>query len=294
MRILITLLMVMLGMLFGAPCLHAQWLPWDIAVDSSVRAEFLFGTQAIRSAIKGVAPEGEADFRFLLNSDVRLPVLSGTVEVSPLTFISGRLVGLTSILEQQGEVQRLRRLEAAQPEHLFNAKPAFNSWEAAGLWHLWNRDGYRFSFTAGYRQEASSLEGVGVPGILRVNLSSRDDAASYVPFLGLQTAVFFPWWKARCELLGSPWMLKKVSGSVIRTDSTVTYYGSGRGGLLEVQIEGTMFLTRCLFAGVHGRYTFQESYGEFTRKDNGLVTGRFDMYTGDSFAIIGLDLTLAF
>jgi len=286
---------VMLGMLFGAPCLHAQWLPWDITVDSSFRAEFLFGTQAIRSARKiPVLGVQEADFLFLLNSDVRLPVLSGTVEVSPLTFISGRLVGLTSILEQQGEVQRLRRLEALQPEHLFNAKPAFNSWEAAGLWHLWNGDGYRFSFTAGYRQEASSLEGVGVPGILGVNLSSRDDSVSYVPFLGLQTAVFFPWWKARCELLGSPWMLKKVSGSVNRTDSTVTYYGSGQGGLLEVQIEGTMFLTRCLFAGVHCRYTFQESYGEFTRKDNGLVTGRFGMYTGDSFAMIGLDLTLAF
>ena len=32
-------------------------------------------------------------------------------------------------------------------------KPTFWSWEAAGLYHLSNEGGYRFSLVAGYRQE---------------------------------------------------------------------------------------------------------------------------------------------
>jgi hypothetical protein len=276
--------------LFGAPCLQAESLPLDIAVDSSLRVEFLFGSQAVRSALKDSATT-DFDFLMRLDSTLRLPVLSGTVEVSPLTFISGRLAGSTSILEQEGKFQRLTTRSA---ESVFNAKPSYTSLEAAGLCHLWKSDGYRFSITAGYRADSISLAGVGVPGISGVNLSSRDDSAIYAPFLGLQSAVFFPWWKARCELLGSPLMLKKISGSVIRSDSTVTYYGSGQGGLLEVQLEGTAYLTRSVFVGVHFRYTSQESNGEFTRQDNGLLIGRFPMYTDDSLAMVGLDITVIF
>jgi len=291
-RTLIKILVPMLGVLFGASCLQAQSLPGDILVDSSFRVEFLFGSQAVRSAVRDVQNGGvDSDFLFRLDSKFDLPVLAGNVEVSPLRFISGRLAGLTSVLEQSGAIQRLTMLA---PESVFNVKPAFNSWEVAGLGHLWNRDGYRFSVTAGYRQESWSLEGVGVPGSSGVNLSSRDDSAYYGPFLGMQTAVFFPWWKARCEFVGSPWMSRKMSGSVIRTDSFVTYNGWGHGGLLEVRVEGTMHLTRFVFAGVHGRYTFQESYGQFIRKDSGLLTGQFDAYTNDSFAIVGLDLSLVF
>ncbi|MGO9120876.1 MAG: hypothetical protein ACLQPD_25115, partial [Desulfomonilaceae bacterium] len=248
-RTVLKILVPMLGVLFGASCLQAQSLPCGITVDSSFRVEFLFGEQAVRSSLKELAGVGEVDYLFRLDSKFNLPVLAGNVEVSPLTFMSGRLVGLTSVLEQSGAVQRLTMLA---PESLFDAKPTFNSWEAAGLCHLWNAEGYRFSVTAGYRRESWSLEGVGVPGSSGVNLSSRDDSTYYGPFLGLQTAVFFPWWKARCELVGSPWMSRKISGSVIRTDSFVTYHGWGQGGLLEVRVEGTMHLTRFVFAGVHG------------------------------------------
>jgi hypothetical protein len=231
---------------------------------------------------------GDFDFLMRLDSNLRLPLLAGNVEVSPFTFISGRLAGSTSIIEQRGDFQRLTTLST---ESTFNAKPSFNEWEAAGLCHLYQSDGYRFSVTAGYRQESISLVGVGTSG---VNLSSRDDSSIYAPFMGLQSAVFFPWWKARCELLGSPWMSKKLSGNVIRTDSTVIYGGSGQGWLLEVQIEGTANLTRFVFLGVHARYTSQESNGDFIRKDNGQLIGRFPMYTNDSLAIVGLDVTLVF
>ncbi len=265
-------------------------MPLDISLDSSFRVEFLFGSQAVRSGLRESATQ-DLDFQIRQDTNFRLPVLAGTVEVSPLTFISGRLAGATSILEQEGEFQRFAILSA---ESVFKAKPGFSGWEAAGLCHLWNGDGYRFSVTAGYRQEFLSLAGEGVTGNSGVNRSSRDDFSSYGPFMGLQTAVFFPWWKARCELLGSPWMWKQVSGSVIRTDSALTYFGRNQGWLLEVQLEGTMYLTRGFFVGIHGRYTSQESNGDLTRTDNGSVTRQFKIYTDDSFAMVGLDLTLVF
>jgi len=298
---LIKLLMVLLGVLLGASCLQAQSLPWNIAVDSSFRVEFLFGAQAVRDAGReGTTAAGAGHDLFQNDWYFRLPVLTGTVEVSPLTFLSGRLAGLTSVLERAGQVNRSSDAfdstlqMPTEPLQLLNAKPSFSGWEAAGLYHLWNDGGYRFSVTAGYRQDFWHLEGKGV-GASSANSSSRDDISSYGPFLGLQTAVFFPWWKARFEVLGSSLMTKKISGSLTQPDVLTEYAGrANRGGLLEVQIEGTMYVTRCLFAGLHGRYTFQESHGEFIRTNSNGVINALDIYMNDSSFMVGLDFTLAF
>ena len=277
--------------LIAVPWVYAQSSPWNLTLDSSFRMEFLFGTQAIRDR----APLQDVE-RFRIDSNFRLPVLAGNVEMTPLVFLSGRLGGLTSVLEQQGTIDRSAAdfdIQVAE-RRVINAKPSFSGWEAAGLFHLWNDGGYRFSVTAGYREEYWRLEGEGLgqTSFLRENFQTR------VPFLGLQTAVFFPWWKARFELIGSRWMTKIVSGSLSNSfNSFIAQYEARAtgGGLLELQVEGTASITQNIFAGLHSRYTFQESFGEFTRKGNLRPPDLpLELYMGDSFLLVGVDLTVAF
>jgi len=292
-RTLIAILSVLLGVLLGAPFLEAQSLPWNLALDSSFRGELLFGSQAIRDNSPGTGAE-----RFRIDSDFRLPVLAGTVEITPLPFLSGRMGGLISVLEQKGTVQRnVTSFDPSGTEVVqISAKPSFSGWEAAGLFHVWNDGGYRFSFTAGYREEFWGLEGNGVGLSTGVSSSLNEDFSSRGPFLGLQTAVFLPWWKARFEVIASPWITKIGSGSVKQTNFFAEYKTRTTGGsLLELQIEGTVYLRQYIFAGLHGRYTFRESVGDFTRIGNsGAIDGPSSLYTNDSFIFIGLDLTVAF
>ncbi len=307
-RKLITILYVLVGLLFGTSCLQAQNLPWNLALDSSFRTELLFGSQAIRDN----APPRDVE-RFYLNSDFRVPVLAGMVEISPSIYVSGRLGGIISVLEQKGTVRRntsifdgVTILNDVPVTDLvqFEATPSFSSWEAAGLFHLWNEGGYRFSFVAGYRGEFWGLEGDGARLLTQganqpiyLNSSVREDFSSRGAFLGLQTAVFFPWWKARFEVIGSPWITKTGSGSHKNTNSHPGEFQikATGGSLLELQVEGTAYLRPYIFAGLHGRYTFREAVGDFTRiGNNGTIDGPLSLYTNDSFAFIGLDLTIAF
>ena len=277
--------------LIAVPWVCAQSCPWNLTLDSSFRMEFLFGTQAIRDR----TPLQDVE-RFRIDSNFRLPVLAGNVEMTPLVFLSGRLGGLISVLEEQGTIDRSAAdFDILVPERrVINAKPSFSGWEAAGLFHLWNDGGYRFSVTAGYREEYWRLEGEGLAqtSFLRENFQTR------VPFLGLQTAVFFPWWKARFELIGSRWMTKIVSGSLSNSFNSLMAQYDARatgGGLLELQVEGTASITQNIFAGLHSRYTFQESFGELTRK--GFLRPPelpLELYMGDSFLLVGVDLTVAF
>jgi hypothetical protein len=290
---LVTILSVLVGTLVGTSCLQAQSLPWNLAVDSSFRVELLFGSQAIRDNSPGTGEE-----RFGIDSDFRLPVLAGTVEITPMTYLSGRIGGLISILEQKGTV-RINAINfdpSGSDDVQIDAKPSFSGWEAAGLFHLWNEGGYRFSFTAGYRGEFWGRQGDGVGLTSGLSSSLREDFSSRGPFLGLQTAVFFPWWKARFEVIGSPWMTNIGSGSLTQTGFFAEYQARTTGGsLLELQIEGTVALRQWIFAGLHGRYSFRESVGGFTRIGNGgTIYAPLSLYTSDSFALIGLDLTVVF
>ena len=292
-RKLVTILLVLVGALVGTSCLQAQSLPWNLALDSSFRGELLFGAQAIRDNSPGTGEE-----RFRINSDFRVPVLAGTVEITPLTFLSGRIGGLISVLEQKGTVRiNAVNFDPSGSDHVhIDALPSFSGWEAAGLFHLWNQGGYRFSFTAGYRGEFWGRQGDGVSLTTGLSSSLHEDFASRGPYLGLQTAVFFPWWKARFEVIGSPWMTNIGSGSLTQTNFFAEYQASATGGsLLELQIEGTVALRQSVFAGLHGRYSFRESVGGFTRiGNNGTIYSPISLYTSDSFALIGLDLTVAF
>jgi hypothetical protein len=280
-------MMVLFAVSWGYP----QSGPWNISLDSSFRMEFLFGTQALRDRTAPIDVE-----RFRIDSNFRLPVLAGNVEITPLVFLSGRLGGLTSVLEGQGTYDR----SAADFDILLaerrvvDAKPTFNGWEAAGLFHLWNDGGYRFSVTAGYREEFWGLDGQGLAASGTTSFF-HEKYQTRVPFLGLQTAMFFPWWKARFELIGSRWMTKVVSGAL--TDTVVSQYEAKAtgGGLLELQMEGTAGITQNIFAGLHGRYTFQESFGELIRKGNLRAPDLpLELYMNDSFLLVGVDLTVAF
>jgi hypothetical protein len=172
--------------------------------------------------------------------------------------------------------------------------PGFKHWEAAGLIHLWNGGGYRFSIVGGYRKEYWAFEGT--PSADQpANSSSSDRITSEIPFIALQTAMFFPWWKARFEVLGSPFMSKRIA-TEFRSGTTfkVNYDGVvDHGGLIEVELEGTASITSRIRLGAYARYSFQELYGESTRSS---PTGfsRHELFAGENVAITGLNLTLAF
>ncbi len=254
--------------------------------------EFLLGSQALRDRTPLLDVE-----RFRIDSNFRLPVLAGNVEITPLVFLSGRLGGLTSVLEGNGTYDRSAAdfdIQVAG-RRVIDAKPTFNGWETAGLFHLWNDGGYRFSVTAGYREEFWGLDGQSVTPPSGATSLFHEKYQTRVPFLGLQTAMFFPWWKARFELIGSRWMRKIVSGAL--ADSFVAQYEakSTGGGLLELQAEGTASITPNIFAGLHGRYTFQESFGELIRKGNLRAPDLpLELYMGDNFLLVGVDLTVTF
>ncbi len=230
MRKLITLISVLVGALVGTSSLQAQSLLWNLGLDSSFRGELLFGSQAIRdNSSPGIAEE-----RFRIDSDFRLPVLAGTVEITPLTYVSGRIGGIISVLEQKGTVRRNGSSFGTSGSDVveIHARPSFSGWEAAGLFHLWNDGGYRFSFTAGYREEFWGAQGEGFGLFTGVSSSVREDFQSRGPFLGLQTAVFFPWWKARFEVIGSPWITKIGSGSLKQTNFSGGISSQGNRGQL--------------------------------------------------------------
>jgi hypothetical protein len=189
-RKLITLISVLVGALVGTSSLQAQGLLWNLGLDSSFRGELLFGSQAIRdNSSPGIAEE-----RFRIDSDFRLPVLTGTIEITPLTYLSGRIGGEIGVLAQQGTVRRnASSYDVAGADVIeIHATPNFSGWEAAGLLNLWNDGGYRFSFTAGYRAEfwGSHGEGVGfVTASVRQCVKTSRLAAH---FLAFKLPSFFP------------------------------------------------------------------------------------------------------
>jgi hypothetical protein len=268
----------------------AETLPWNIQVDSSFRAEYLFGHQVLRH----LEPNVPAVDRFTANYDPRMPVLTGTIEITPFPAISGRLAGSISVLEST--VAQVRAVSgAAFPGGTWDVKPDFSSWEAAGLYHLWSGGGYRFSFTAGYRQQTWDYQGSPSSGAPDSPL--HDSFSSHIPFIGMQTAMFFPSWKARFEVLGSPFMNMSVSNAIQQGGFTLQFDGNlYRGGLIELQMAGDVSLTANVLVGLYGRYAYQELYGlsSGTGAAAGLGPSPYTVFVSGSFGTIGVDLTVIF
>jgi hypothetical protein len=268
----------------------AETLPWNIQVDSSFRAEYLFGHQVLRHLDPNV-PEVD---RFSANYHPRMPVLSGTIEITPFPAISGRLTGSISVLEST--VEHVRTVAGvALPGGRWDVKPDFSSWEAAGLYHLWSGGGYRFSFTAGYRQQTWDYQGSLSSGTPDSPL--HDSFSSHIPFIGMQTAMFFPSWKARFEVLGSPFMNMSVSNAIQQGGFALQFDGNlYRGGLIELQMAGDVSLTANVLVGLYGRYAYQELYGlsSGTGTAAGLGPSPYTVFVSGSFGTVGVDLTVIF
>ncbi|MBI5571777.1 MAG: hypothetical protein HY914_17675, partial [Desulfomonile tiedjei] len=242
-------------------------LPTGLSVDSSFRVEYLFGAQSVRQV--GPPPSTLIAFdRFRFKFEPKIPVLSGTAEVSPLPWLSGRLAGSLSVGEPTVPVVRLFHITDLTPwSGNWEIKPQFNSWEAAGLVHFWNAGGYRFSATAGYRKRTWEFNGELVPEPTLPGTPGapyREVLISQIPFVGLQTAMYFPLWKARFEVLGSAFMNKTASSSFSDGTNYVHYSTKAtRGGFVECQMQGTVGLSSCIYLGVFGRFGYEEMFGAF-------------------------------
>ena len=284
--------------------LCAQMLPRNIAVDSSFRIEYLIGRQTLGREFldsnhgHNFDPTLHRDpdpiDRLHIDFGPSLPILEGMVEVTPFRSVSGRLVGSLSVLESSGWFTLVGGPAPADivlfvPTLLGSAelanviKPTFRSWEAAGLYHLSNEGGYRYSIVAGYRQESWTYR---VDGNQDDNSYLRDEFVSQSPFLGLQTAMFFPWWKARFEVLGSPFMTKKISHTARDSGHYQQLDGTwNKGGFIEFQTEGTVNITPSTWLGLFVRYTYEELRGEAKGTRRSPFTGVHETFPSDFFTL---------
>ena len=129
------------------------------------------------------------------------------------------------------------------------------------------------------------------------NGSLKDKYVSYIPFLGLQTAMMFPWWKARFEVLGSPFMSENSLVSMSNDSTQVEQrIHSNSGGLVEFQLEGTVNFRSNFWFGLYGRYHYQEMYGNSTGSTNPPAAWNYAdrFYTHQSYGTFGINLTAAY
>ncbi len=296
MRVFMSVVVILITLAACPLFVQAQWfVPKGIEIDSSLRMELLFGSQMLRSVDGDTGPVDV----FKVQYNPRLPVLAGSVEVSPFHLISGRLAGSLSFLEgdlssTRGVVQSSTNV-AIIPISRWVTRPDYQSWEAAALYHFFKGGGYRCSVLAGYRQSEWHYHGELEQGD---GSQLRDIFSSNIPFIGMQTAMFFPWWKARFEIVGSPFM--KNSSTVSLRQGTVyseQNVETDKGGLIEFRLEGTVSLHTNIWLGVFACYHFQELSGKSTgRSTQPLVTpaNLNNYYTTESMSSLGLNFNVVY
>lgn len=292
-RFIIKALLVGVLLSCWAVTVAAEEMPVNIGIDSSFRVGFLFGRNTVlyKDALAEGTTENTSPHKYWrMEHGPRLPLLSATVEVSPFQRLSARFAGSIAVITGSS----LFELTAQDPETTWwDVSSGFGNWEVAGLYHLWTGGGYRFSLVGGFRQEWWKF--AGGPALYKERMNSfREDLDARIPFIGLQTAVFYPWWKARFELRGSPFMTKRISAEIATVPRQVDYRGwADDGGLIEFDLEATVAVTTSVRAGVHARYSYQELHGETTRQDGS--GERFqDVFATESFGLLGLNLTVVF
>ena len=174
-------------------------------------------------------------------------------------------------------------------------RPDYQSWEVAGLYHLYKGGGYRFSVLGGFRQTVWRYHGELEQG---GGAELRDTFSSNIPFFGMQTAMFFPWWKARFEVIGSPFMKKSSTVSLHQNNIYAEQnVNTDVGGLVEFRLEGTVSLHTNLWLGVFACYQYQELTGESTDSNGqpffrNISLNRF--CTRESMASLGLNLNVVY
>lgn len=281
-----------------ATSLQAQMLPLNLSLDSWFGVEYLFGRQDLHQRVVTVNPFQELRTRW----DPRLAVLNGTIEATPVPFASARLGGAVSVASSTPEVSRNSAdidFSTGSSLSAFKGqlKSGYNSWEAAGLYHLWNGGGYRFSFAGGFRREAWLYRG-DFDGLLQSeNFALREEIVSNIPFIGLQTSMHFPWWKARFEVLGSWFVTKTFNQTVQRTSGFQEITGrNDEGGVLMFTMDGSCHITPTFLIGLQAQYSYQEFRGRSTvtsSTTSPYITG-YRFFMNENLAAIGLNLTVVF
>lgn len=314
--------------------LYAQWIPRHFGADTSLRVECLMGTQtlgnngdaaqlsslvtvtnpnpppATLSSVKGFPNPIE---RLRIDFNNTLLVLDGVAELSPAPSLSGRGRASVSVLNpnknitlSNGPVPVAVGTNLTPPpsgtSYGWNGVPSeitpqFWLWEAAGLYNLYE-DIYRFSLLAGYRQESWSYPASNTSGG-HPYFQSR--LVSQIPFVAMQTLMCCPGYKARFEILGSPFMNKKISLSAQDSGNTMQLDGNmTQGGFLEFQIEGNINVTQNALAGVYAQYTYESLKGGLTGisvdgfGNPSYIPTTYDFYTLRNTWIIGLNCNVPF
>jgi hypothetical protein len=260
-----------------------------ITVDTAFRAGILFGRQMVRPTEPAAFPNSQ----FRTEISPRLPLVSGMFELSPIRLLSARAAGSSSFLETDMNLQQARG--DALAASTWNVSPSFRSYEAALLLHLHSAGAYRFSVVGGYRQEDWAYPGA-PGGTQPAGSELRDEYSSGIPFVGLQTSMFFPWWKARFEILGS-WFANKKLYTAINDGNNISYTGYlNEGGLVDVQMDGSGQLTSLLRMGLFARYSYQGLNGLVSGPSQtaGAVASKYRMFMDESFAVLGLNFNVAF
>ncbi len=270
----------------------AQGLPMGLVVDSSCQIDFLFGQQTFGRQMR-TGPEdllgnvsGDILESLRLDLTTRLPVLDGMIELGSYRSLSVRLRGMASFLESDSWTKVGKGPDTAK-EFEARLKPEMRAWEAAGLYRLSWGGPYRFSLVGGYRQEYWKF--------LRQEAGFGGEAMDYrhtsrVPFLGLQTSMSFPWWKAKMEVIGSPFMTKLVYFYARNPNHFMHIDGTWRdGGLLEVNIDGSVFVSPSVTLGLSFRYSYEELRGEVKgeRSYKQYEEWPYDYYSIQNLAYVG-------
>ncbi|MGO8878689.1 MAG: hypothetical protein ACLQMS_04155, partial [Desulfomonilaceae bacterium] len=245
--------------------LQAQWLPRNFSADSSFRVEYLMGTQTLgqhNNITLFTSPNPIEQLRIdFSNSQL---ALDGVVEITPRPALSARVRGATSVFN----ADRSFTLESGpNPTNSWaglpvTIRPQFWLWEAAGLYNLSYENVYRYSIVAGYRQESwkypTSNSQANSPYL-------SDVFGAQIPFVGIQTVMCCPSWKARFEVLGSAFMSKNVAHTARDQQYYMQLNGNlTNGGFLEFQVEGNIHVTPSAWMGLYTQYTYEQLKGELT------------------------------
>lgn len=267
---------------------HALDAIEGLTVDTSVTIAYLTGTRVIRDAEPEMSLGGT---RFRLESDERIPFASGTAEIMPPGRFSCRGFGGLSFFEPKRMIRRSTNLNfaAVEPDSEVTVKPKARVWEVAGLYHLYQEGGYRFSLSGGYRRQNWLYDGE------ENGITFHESLTTHIPFVGLQTTMFFPWYKARFEVIASPLVRKKVRSDVQGSNASTGFEGVlASGGFIELQLEGTVQFSSRVQAGLVGRYSFEDLRGTISGHTNGWGTTQYDTSSNENIAVIGLEATLFF
>ncbi len=287
-KVIVLVASVMWSLLSLAP-VSGQVFGTGVRIDSAVRPAVLWTTQTARyEKVSASASIFKVDYNTLL------PLTSGMVEVTPHAVFSGRVSGSVSFLEPDFNWVHGTGVDSAAPfPSRWSVTPHFISGDIAVLYHVWRGAGYRFCLVGGWRKERWEYSGDPI-GNQGYNSKLADEFTSEIPFAALQTAVAFPWWKARFELLGSPFVNTEVYTLIRDGVSAVDYHGwTNDGGLIEMELEGSITLSPNIRVGAYSRWSFIETYGDSTRHHNGQVT-LHDLYVRENRSIAGLNINLIF